>query len=57
MVAMYKVIVNSITIGRRTFVKNSELKEGFVGAKMLIELEKAKKIEKITVKSDKKKDG
>jgi len=47
---MHKVTVNSITYGRRTYEKGTKLTEKEIPAKMLSQLEKAKKVEKVEKK-------
>lgn len=47
---MHKVTVNSITFGRRTYPRGTKLTEKEIPAKVLSQLEKSKKVEKIEKK-------
>jgi len=47
---MHKVSVNKITYGRRDFLKGTKISEKEIPAKILLELEKAKKVEKVDKK-------
>lgn len=47
---MHKVIVNSITYGRRTYPKGTKISEKQMPAKLISQLEKKGKLEKIEKK-------
>lgn len=52
---MHKVIVDSLTFGRRTYAKDSVVTEKEIPARLIAQLEKAKKVEKVEGKTEKKK--